>query len=59
MLEAPLNREVALCSRTMRVEHDDPADRFFAATADVYDLVLATADKRLLHGKGFNTVANR
>jgi PIN domain nuclease of toxin-antitoxin system len=59
MLEAPLNREVALRSRTVRVEHDDPADRFLAATADVYDLVLATADMRLLRGKGFKTVANR
>ena len=59
MLEAPLNREVALRSRSVHVEHDDPADRFLAATADVYDLVLATADKRLLRGKGFKTVANR
>ena len=59
MLEAPLNREVALRSRTVRVEHDDPADRFLAATADVYDLVLATADRRLLRGKGFKTVGNR
>jgi hypothetical protein len=29
----------------------DPADRFLAATADVYDLVLATADGRLLAGR--------
>ena len=59
MHEAPLNHEVALASRTMKVEHDDPADRFLAATAAVYDLALATADTRLLAGKGFRTLANR
>ncbi|MBM2810702.1 MAG: hypothetical protein HW416_1461 [Chloroflexi bacterium] len=31
---------------------------FLAATADVYDLTLVTADKRLLSGKGFRTLAN-
>lgn len=59
MLEAPLNREVAFRNRTVRVANDDPADRFLAATADVYDLVLATADRRSLRGKGFRTVGNR
>ena len=59
MHEAPLNHEVALNSRTIRVGHEDPADRFLAATAAVYDLVLATADERLLAGKGFRTLANR
>ena len=38
---------------------EDPADRFLAATADVYDLTLVTADERLLRGKGFRTLANR
>jgi PIN domain nuclease of toxin-antitoxin system len=57
--EAPLNNEVALTSRAVKVEHDDPADRFLAATAAVYDLVLATADLRLLRGKGFKTLDNR
>ena len=46
--EAPLNCEVALRSRTVELEHQDPADRFIAATALVYDLVLLTADARLL-----------
>ena len=59
MHEAPLNHEVALASRTIRVAHQDPADRFLAATAAVYELVLATADERLLSGKGFRTLANR
>ena len=59
MHEAQLNHEVALTSRTVKVGHEDPADRFLAATAAVYDLVLATADERLLAGKGFRTLANR
>ncbi len=59
MAEAALNREVALRSRTIALTHDDPADRFLAATADVYDLVLATADGRLLAGRGFRTMPNR
>jgi PIN domain nuclease of toxin-antitoxin system len=45
--EAPLNTEVAIASRTLRVGSADPADRFLAATARVYDLTLVTADSRL------------
>jgi PIN domain nuclease of toxin-antitoxin system len=59
MHDAPLSREVAIRSRAVRVDHDDPADRFLAATADVYDLTLVTADQHLLRGKGFRTLANR
>jgi PIN domain nuclease of toxin-antitoxin system len=59
MHDAALSREVAVRSRSVRLEHDDPADRFLAATADVYELKLVTADERLLRGKGFRTLANR
>jgi PIN domain nuclease of toxin-antitoxin system len=59
MHEAALTREVAVRSRFVRLEHDDPADRFLAATAEVYELTLVTADERLLRGKGFRTLANR
>ena len=45
--EAALNVEVALVSRRLVVASDDPADRFLAATARVYDLTLVTADVRL------------
>ena len=58
MHEAALTREVAIRSRFVRVEHEDPADRFLAATAEVYELTLVTADERLLRGKGFRTLAN-
>lgn len=59
MHDAPLSREVAIRSLAVRVDHDDPADRFLAATADVYELTLVTADEHLLRGKGFRTLANR
>jgi PIN domain nuclease of toxin-antitoxin system len=39
--------------------HDDPADRFLAATAEVYELTLVTADEHLLRGRGFRTLANK
>ncbi len=59
MHEAALTRDVALRSRVVRVDHEDPADRFLAATAEVYELTLVTADERLLRGKGFRTLSNR
>jgi len=54
--EVPLNHEVALQSRELELKHDDPADRFIAATATVYQLALVTADDRLLRGKGYETI---
>lgn len=46
--EAPLNLEVAIQSRLVNLPHQDPADRFLAATAIVYDLTLVTADSRII-----------
>ncbi len=57
--EASLTHAVAQQSRRLSLEHSDPADRFVAATAVVYDLTLVTADARLLRGKGYRTLANR
>ena len=48
MREIPLTHEVALRSRTVRLPHDDPADRFIAATAMVHGLTLVTADRTLI-----------
>lgn len=45
--EAPLTAEVAIRSRKINLPHNDPADRFLAATALVYDLTLVTIDKHL------------
>ena len=57
--DAPLNREVAIESRRLRLPHEDPADRFIAATARVYELTLITADERLFRIHGLTVLANR
>ncbi len=54
--EATLNHEVALQSFELKLKHDDPADRFIAATASVYQFTLVTADEGLLRGKGYDTI---
>jgi len=57
--EAPVTREVALQTRKIHLPHRDPADRFLAATASVFDLTLVTADQHLLALKGLSTLPNR
>lgn len=56
--EAPLTGDIAVASRRLRVEHEDPADRFLAATARVMGLTLVTADARLLRGTGYAMLGN-
>lgn len=53
--EAPLNNEVAFSSLEVRLSHQDPADRFLAATSLVYDLTLLTVDERLVKAKEIST----
>ncbi len=48
MREFAVTHEIALHSRSVRLPHDDPADRFIAATAMVHGLTLVTADRLLL-----------
>ena len=48
MQEVPLTFDIALGSRSIRLAHDDPVDRFIAATAVVFELILVTADESLL-----------
>ncbi len=54
--EAVINQEVAIQSRKINLPHQDPADRFLAATAIVYELTLVTADRRLIDAKGFSVL---
>jgi PIN domain nuclease of toxin-antitoxin system len=54
--EAPLNKHVAMESRRINLAHKDPGDRFIAATALVYDLVLVTADRALLQCPALKTL---
>ena len=58
--EAALNLEVAMRSRKISLPHQDPADRFIAASAIVYGLTLITADNNLIEGAvDYSVLANR
>ncbi len=57
VFEAPLGFEVAIDSRSVALPHEDPADRFIAATARIQDLVLLTADQKLLDCPDVRTMA--
>jgi PIN domain nuclease of toxin-antitoxin system len=54
--EAPINLEVAIQSRFVNLPHQDPADRFLAATAAVYDFTLVTADTRIIDAKSITVL---
>lgn len=56
LLEAPLTFEIARESRRLRLEHQDPADRFIVATAKVKGLTLITADAHLLASTEIETL---
>jgi len=53
--EAPLTHEIVLTAQELALAHNDPADRFLAATAGTLGLTLVTADERLL---GLGTIAS-
>ena len=57
--EAPITHAVALQTQRVQLAHRDPADRFLAATAIVFELTLVTADERLLGAEGISILANR
>ena len=57
--EAPLTHDIALMSRRLSLAHQDPADRFLAATAHVLGLTLVTADERLLQTSEYAVMANK
>ena len=59
MHEAPLTHEIVVAAHELPLPHQDPADRFLAATADVLGLPLVTADHRLLGLGTIATLANR
>ena len=56
--EAPISIEIARESRRIKLPHEDPADRFLAATARVLELTLVTADRRLLRTKNLKVLPN-
>jgi PIN domain nuclease of toxin-antitoxin system len=58
VIEAPVTFEVARALPTPKVPHEDPADRFLAATAKAFDLTLITADHNLSKIEGISVLAN-
>lgn len=56
--EAALTYDIAVASRQLRLSHQDPADRFLAATARVLGLTLVTSDQRLLDSTEFAVMSN-
>ncbi|MBI5529575.1 MAG: type II toxin-antitoxin system VapC family toxin [Deltaproteobacteria bacterium] len=59
LIEAPVNTEVAIATRDIGLPHRDPADRFIAATARVFGLMLVTADERMFAPKGVRVLKNK
>jgi PIN domain nuclease of toxin-antitoxin system len=57
--EAPLTHEIVAAAHELPLAHQDPADRFLAATAAVLELTLVTADTRLLGLGSISTLGNR
>jgi PIN domain nuclease of toxin-antitoxin system len=56
--EIALNWQVAYELRFVLPNHKDPADRFLAATAIAFDLILVTADQKLIGVPGLKVLAN-
>ncbi|WP_336622305.1 PIN domain-containing protein [Chlorogloeopsis sp. ULAP01] len=55
--EAPLSNDIAILSRQLDLVHQDPADRFIAATAIHYELTLVTVDGNLTKATCLNTLS--
>ena len=58
LLEAELNWKIVHEMRFILPNHRDPADRFLAATAIAHDLVLVTADSKLMGIPALKVLAN-
>ncbi len=56
--QVPITQDIVLAAHDLEL-HNDPADRFLAATALVLGLTLVTADARLLGLGNIATLANR
>ena len=57
VVEVPVTFDVAMASRSVALEHRDPADRFIVASVKVFDLTLVTADERLLRCPDIDVIA--
>ncbi|MEG3838202.1 PIN domain-containing protein [Microcoleus sp. Z1_C3] len=55
--EAQMNHSIAILSREIALPHQDPGDRFIAATAIYYGLILATVDANLTGNSVLQTLS--
>jgi PIN domain nuclease of toxin-antitoxin system len=52
-----MNHSIAILSREIALPHQDPGDRFIAATAIYYGLILATVDANLTSTSALQTLS--
>ncbi|WP_353570538.1 type II toxin-antitoxin system VapC family toxin [Candidatus Albibeggiatoa sp. nov. BB20] len=52
-----INLEIAIKSREIELVHQDPADRFIAATAWHHDIPLLTVDQNLVKASQIQTIS--
>ncbi len=57
--EAPLTTEVAFETESLLLAHADPADRWLAASAKVFNLTLVTGDDKLIAAPEIKILPNR
>ena len=57
--QAPITYDLAMASKELVFDHWDPADRFIAATAQVLEATLITAEERLIRCPGSAVLVNR
>ena len=55
--EAQMNHSIAILSREIALPHQDPGDRFIAAIAIYYGLILATVDANLTGNSVLQTLS--
>ena len=55
--EVPLTMDIIMASASVNLPHRDPADRLIAATAKSLDLILVTADRRLIDCRDIRVLA--
>jgi len=56
--EIPIDMRIAVKSREINLSHQDPADRFIAATAFTNRLTLITADRKLAESEEISILYN-
>jgi PIN domain nuclease of toxin-antitoxin system len=57
--EIPIDKKIALKSREINLPHQDPADRFIAATAFIHEMTLITSDRKLEESEEISILSNR